>query len=126
MKYTPEEKARIEMLLKLFGYYIEKNKHFEVVYSSKLGFISFILHNEKIIEHKRLEDADELLDNLFFEILSDVRDLHLGERENSWGASLAEVDETRRRIESFLLQIDNPKELAYCMNALNNFLSVRK
>ena len=123
MNYTPAEKNRMDALLNTFSEYIQNSKHFELVYSNKLGFLTFAIHEGRPLAFDWIDDFDGLLDVLFSEILSDVRDLQLQGEHEHCGAFPVEINETRRRIESFLLQIDNPEERAYCLDAMKNFLA---
>ena len=122
MTYTSEEKARMDALLDSFSDYIQSNKHFEIVYSNKLGFLTFAVHDGKPLDFDWIDSFDDLLDALFSEVLSDVRDMQLQGQHDARIAFPIEINETRRRIKSILLQINNPEERAHYMEAMEKFL----
>ncbi len=122
MTYTTEEKIRMDVLLKLFDEYIKNHEHFEIVYSSKIGFITFAVHKGIPLNFDWIDNFDDLLDTLFSEILSDVRDLNLQGQHDDYRAFPIEINEARRRIGGILLRMDDPGEKTYCMNAMEKFL----
>ena len=122
MNYTTEEKIRMDTLLKFFDAYTQNNEHFEILYSPKIGFITFALHKGTPLDFDWIEDFDDLLDALFSEILSDVRDLQLQGQHDDHAAFPVEIDEARRRIEGILLRMEDPGERTYCMDAMEKFL----
>ena len=122
MIYAAEEKSRMDYLLNIFGEYIRGNKKFDIVYSEKLGYLSFVINTKKgiIEELNPLRDFDALLNELFFQISGDVRDLKMIGYHDDIDLFPEEIVETRRRVEPILNTMAQDRE--YCIAALDYYL----
>lgn len=122
MIYTAEEKSRMGYLLNIFGEYILSNKKFDIVYSEKLGYLSFVINTKNgIIEDVNpLRDFDALLNELFFQISGDVRDLKMIGYHDDIDLFPEEMVEVRHRVESILNTMSQDRE--YCLAKLDYYL----
>ena len=122
MRYTPEEKNRMDQLLEIFGECIRSSKAFEIVYLEKVGFIYFSLAKDKPESFDWIDDYEDLCEILCSEIMHDVRDLKLAGCHSSYKSFPEEIEEARSRIISYLDQIADDKDRAFCFNVMNDFL----
>lgn len=120
MVYTAEEKSRMDYLFEVFGEYIQENKNFDIVYSDKLGYLSLVIHKGRIETIGKLKDFDALLEEMFFEISSDVRDLKMVGYHDDIDLFPVEIVETRRRVEPILNTMTQDRE--YCLAQLDYYL----
>ena len=80
MVYTPEEKQRMDDLLKVFGEYLASNEDVDVVYSEKIGYIRLILAHRGDPFYFELPTYDRMLEMFYFDILSD--EVYLAREQN--------------------------------------------
>ena len=123
MRYTPEEKARMDRLMEIFGEYVQGSKTFEILYSEKVGFIYIDVFNDKPQGFDWIDDYEDLCENLCNEIMNDVRDLKLvGDHGSCW-SSPVEIEEARRRITGYLDRIADEEDRAFCFEVMEAFLA---
>jgi ribosome-binding protein aMBF1 (putative translation factor) len=75
--YSPEEKEEIENVIAVFSEYIKESAYVDIVWSDKLGyvFLNIDLDNLSIdMEPIIIESADEMVQELLYEISNDVMD----------------------------------------------------
>ena len=120
MIYSAEEKSRMDYLFATFGDYIRGNKTFDIVYSEKLGYLIIDIYKGEIEEVGQLEDFDALLEEIFFQISSDVRDLKMIGYHDDIDLFSEEIVEVRRRVEPILNTMSQDRE--GCLAALDYYL----
>lgn len=122
MIYTAEEKSRMDYLLATFGDYIRESTSFDIVYSEKLGYLSLYINKKKgrIEDVAQVKDYDALLEEMFFQISGDVRDLKMIGYHDDIDLFPEEIVETRCRVEPILNTMSQNRE--YCLAALDYYL----
>lgn len=121
--YTAEEKQRMERVLAAFGACIDEDKEYDICYSKKIGYFRFFIDKKygHIYAPKIIEGFDALLDELFFEVSDDVRELDLtGEFHDDIELFPVEITETRRRLLLILNTLDEDKE--YSIDRMEYYL----
>lgn len=118
--YTADEKHKFEAILTAFKPYIEDHYYFDVLYSRKCGYM-YIIVNEDDVPVTILEDANELLYNLIFEISNDVRELKWHGPRMTTELFPDEVTETRRRVLPYFDSLE-PKLKELCIAKMNEYL----
>lgn len=118
--YSADEKLKLEAILTAFKPYIEDHYYFDVLYSRKCGYM-FIVVNGDDLPATILEDANELLYNLIFEISNDVRALKWHGPQMSSELFPDEVTETRRRVLPYFDSLESELKES-CIVKLNEYL----
>ena len=72
MIYTEEVRKKIENILKAFESYIDNQNHFDIVCSTKVGYLWVVVDDLGSETPERLDTPENLLDNLFNDIINDV------------------------------------------------------
>ncbi|MDO5392138.1 MAG: hypothetical protein Q4F24_13750 [Eubacteriales bacterium] len=74
MLYSVEDKKQIEKVIGVFQEYINGSDYLDIVYAKKLGYIllKIELKSRDIMESIVIENAEELVTELFSEIAMDV------------------------------------------------------
>lgn len=72
MVYTPEQKAKIDNILRVFETYIKEHPCFDIVYSEKLGYLSIIIETDDFETAAQIPTQTRMLDILFDEMVNDV------------------------------------------------------
>ena len=72
MIYTEEVRKKIENILKAFENYIDNQNHFDIVCSTKVGYLWVVVDDLGSETPERLDTPENLLDNLFNDIINDV------------------------------------------------------
>lgn len=107
MIYTEEVRKKIENILKAFENYIDNQNHFDIVCSTKVGYLWVVVDDLGSETPERLDTPENLLDNLFNDIINDVvaprESAHLNEAH---ALTESEEAECRRRITAILEQIE--------------------
>ena len=98
MIYTPETLAEYQTLLTAFHEYIQASPYFEILFSSKKGYLFLRIDSHDFLEVEEIDTPDHLFRRLIDEISSDVRDLFLCGEHISVNLFPAEMDETRKRV----------------------------
>ncbi len=101
MIYTQEETRRFQSLLTAFEGFISANKYFDILYSSKRGYIHALLEKD-IVDATYIRDSDELFDWLLTEVTHDVRDLFLCGEHDDVDLFPEEIQESRTRLSSYI------------------------
>ena len=120
MIYTAEEKKRIDNIMAAFGEYIREHKEFDIVYSNKVGYFRVWVKSMTYEGPKPLNSVDALLEELFFQISGDVRELKMVGYHDDIDLFPEEIIETRHRIEPILNSMTQDRE--YCLAKLDYYL----
>ena len=74
MRYSPNEKAKMDEILKVFQSYISSSAAFDIATAPKLGYFLCTCYNaeENGIDVEFIDDADSLIQALIDEIYYDV------------------------------------------------------
>ena len=73
LKYTPEEKQKMDLLFSAFGEYIRTHTYFDIVYSEKLGYLRIVPDEKEDLVMKVTGFADAA-SMLFWDFYSDEED----------------------------------------------------
>ena len=120
MVYTAEEKKRIDNVLETFGDYIRQHKEFDIVYSDKSGYFRIWVKDMTVEAPYPIDSVETLLDELFLQISSDVRELNMVGYHDDIDLFPEEIIETRRRVEPVLNAMTSDRE--YCLERLDYYL----
>ena len=69
MVYTPEEKKRMDALVKVFEGFIADSNEIDVVYSGKKGYVRLIVEESADSVYFPIKDFDDMLNMFMFEII---------------------------------------------------------
>ena len=105
MIYTPETLAEFQTLLTAFHEYIQTSPYFEILFSSKKGYLFLRIDSHDFLEVEEIDSPDHLFRRLIDEISSDVRDLFLCGEHISVYLFPAEMDETRKRALPYIARL---------------------
>lgn len=107
MVYTDEVKQKIDNILKAFEDYIEYQNYFDIVFSKKAGYLWIVAKPFNFFAPELLSTPEELLDELFNSIITDVVFSRGSYAESISIRPLTESEETesRRRIAGILKTI---------------------
>lgn len=118
MLYKETEKKEIERVYAVFSDYIRENPYLEWLWSDKLGYLLLKISTEyrQVEEEILIDTAEQLAEELFSEVVTDV--LQLTENEHSeQTADPLERAEIRRRWQPFLEQL--PEYRLICKGILS-------
>ena len=104
MIYTPETLAEFQTLLTAFHEYIQTSPYFEILFSTRQGFL-FLLIEGETLQIEKVDTPDDLFERLLDEISSDVRDLFLCGEHISVELFPAEINETRKRAQPYIARL---------------------
>ena len=121
MKYTPEETTRFYALQNAFESYLERNPNFDILYSAKRGYYH-VQRNIKSATARPLLSADALFLQLLIELSSDVRDLFLCGEHIDVELYPEEIQETRARLQPYLVRLPEDLRAHYTAEADAFFL----
>lgn len=124
VRYTPEEKARMDEIIGAFSTYINEHFYFDILYSNKCGYI-YIVIAEEDIPCDFLEDSSDLLYRLFMDVSSDVRSLQLQGPHTTVDLYPEEITETRRRLLEYFEPLSEETK-DFCIEEMNEFLAERE
>ena len=107
MIYTPDEKKKLDAILKAFEGYIDGQSYFDIVYSKKIGYVWIMADEPGAAGAEVLDTSEVMLDHFFNDIINDV----IAPRESTSlteGHALTESEEAevRRRITAILETIE--------------------
>lgn len=72
MVYTPEQKAEIDNILRVFEKYIKEHPCFDIVYSEKLGYLNIVIESDDFETVAQIPSQTRVTDILFNEMVNDV------------------------------------------------------
>ena len=107
MIYTPDEKKKLDAILKAFEGYIDGQNYFDIVYSKKIGYVWIMADEPGAAGAEVLDTPEVMLDHFFNDIISDV----IAPRESTslteeHSLTESEEAEVRRRITAILETIE--------------------
>jgi len=83
MVYTPEEKQRMDGLMKVFGDYLAASESVDVVYSEKVGYVRLIIADHADSFFFKIYGFDDMLEMFFSDALYDeVREVYYKDMTN--------------------------------------------
>lgn len=114
-------KDKLNLILRAFGEYIRGRDDFDIVYSEKIGYIGIQMscpgdgEPEVLNMPEILNTPEAMLDVLFNEIINDVMFSPDNPRQEHYGSTLTEYEETesRRRITAILETIEGEDKNRY-------------
>ena len=101
-------KRKMDAILKAFEGYIDRQDYFDIVYSKKAGYLWIVVDPPSAAGAEQLDTPEDMLDNLFNDVINDVIAPRTGTCLNGPHA-LTESEETevRSRITAILEQIED-------------------
>ena len=112
MIYTKAETLRFQSLLSAFEGYISESKYFDILYSSKRGYIHVLLEKD-IVDATYIKSSDDLFALLVNEVTHDVRDLFLCGEHNNVYLFPEEIEECRNRLMPCLERLPDDLKLHF-------------
>ena len=121
MIYTSETLAEFQTILTAFHEYIQTSPYFEILFSSKKGYLFLRIDSHDFLEVEEIDTPDHLFRRLIDEISSDVRDLFLCGEHISVYLFPAEMDETRKRALPYIARLPEALREHYAERMENYF-----
>ena len=118
--YSSEEKSKMDAIMGVFSTYIKEHYYFDILYSEKCGYI-YIAVDEDDVPCEIFEDSSALLNRLFMEVSSDVRELKLEGDHTTTDLYPQEIAETRNRLEKYFESLE-PELKEFCLEEMECFL----
>ena len=107
MIYTPDEKKKLDTILKAFEGYIDGQNYFDIVYSKMVGYVWIVADEPGAAGAEVLDTPEVMLDHFFNDIINDViaprESTSLTEGHSLTGSKEAEV---RRQITAILETVE--------------------
>lgn len=101
-------KRKMDAILKAFEDYIDSQDYFDIVYSKKAGYLWIVVDPPSAAGAEQLDTPEDMLDNLFNDIINDVIAPRASTCINeSHALTESEKAESRRRITAILEQIED-------------------
>jgi len=72
MKYTPEEKQKMDKVMAAFADYVAQSKEIDIAYSDKSGYVRLIIDDGADPVFFLMESCDDLLQMFYFDIFCDM------------------------------------------------------
>ena len=113
MIYTSETLAEYQTILTAFHEYIQASPYFEILFSSKKGYLFLLIDSHDFLGIEEIDTPDDLFRRLIDEISSDVRDLFLCGEHISVYLFPAEMDETRKRALPYIARLPDTQREHY-------------
>ena len=120
MIYSTSQKSRMDNILAAFQGYIQTHPSFDIVYSEKIGYIRLNVEDPDAEDLTIIESADDLLEILFDEIITDVRFGNKQKRRRSSNLSESDKIEIRRQITDILKTVTIESE--HCLEFMDSYL----
>lgn len=118
------DKRSFDEVLDVFGEYVEQSPYLEIVRTQKFGYCKLVFNEpdnrEAEGELSRLQSSEELLEVIYGEILSDVRELQLNGEHRTNQLTRDEAEEICRRVDALTEKAGERKP--YYMECLRRFL----
>ena len=122
MRYTAEEKLKMERLLEAFGDYLAKNQDVDVAYSEKTGYVRLIIAECADAVFFPIQNYNEMLQMFFYDILCDEVS-HALERNASLTNADMDYSAVRERLASILSTLEDRD---HAMSELDRFINTWK
>ena len=117
---SPEEKARMDRLLEVFHSFIANNSDIDIVYSEKIGYVRLVIAENADSNYFPIQDFDELLQTLLFDVLCLQVDLALAK-----DPSLTNETMDYSSVQAYLTDILNTldQDHDYTIREMHSFLT---
>ena len=119
MKYTPEEKKRMDKLLEVFADFLAETTEFDVAYSEKSGFVRLVLAECSEAIFFPIFDFDDMLEMFYFDVVSDEV-MAAFYRDESLTNKTFDYRIPHRRLFKIVSNLDEDRE--YALAKLDDFI----
>lgn len=117
---SPEEKARMDRLLEVFHSFIANNSDIDIVYSEKIGYVRLVIAENADSNYFPIQDFDELLQTLLFDVLCFQVDLALA-KDPSLTNETMDYSSVQAYLTDFLNTLDQDHD--YTIREMHSFLT---
>ena len=117
---SPKEKARMDALISAFRNFINESDDIDIVYSEKIGYVRLVIAENADSNYFPIQDFDELLQTLLFDVLCFQVDLALAK-----DPSLTNETMDYSSVQAYLTDILNTldQDHNYTIREMHSFLT---
>ena len=117
MVYTPEEKKRMDALVKVFEGFIADSNEIDVVYSGKKGYVRLIVEESADSVYFPIKDFDDMMNMFMFDFFFNQME---ADYSTEYGYAKTNLKEPYDCLYVILDGLDDDRE--YALEILDNYL----